>query len=329
MPKTPTVSVIIPTYNRAHLVKEAIDSVLSQTYRDFEIIVVDDGSTDGTEQVLAPYKDKIIYIYQENQGGAVARNTGIKAARGKYIAFLDSDDLWFPQKLEKQVNVLNNQKEYAVVYSNLIVIDGNHNYIRGGSNDKRFPSGNIFHKVLLWQAACGYLQTLLVRKSCFEEIGYLDVEFAMAHDRDMVVRLARRYKMYGMKEPLAIIRQHKLTKRVRDRPAKEMEYYWFKFLDKLFNETDGELISEKLKRKLTAGYYFLAGKQYLREKNLVSARNRYRLSIFTYPFQLKVYMYLLSTLAGNKGFGALNAIRRFLIGVSNSFRRLRHKQKCQ
>ncbi|MCK4820736.1 glycosyltransferase [bacterium] len=307
------VSVIIPTFNRAHFVKEAIDSVLSQTYQNFEIIVVDDGSTDDTKHVLIPCKDKIIYIYQENQGGAAVRNTGIKHAKGKYIAFLDSDDLWFPQKLEKQVNVLNNQKEYAVVYSNLIVIDGNHNYIRGGSNDKRFPSGNIFHKVLLWQAACGYLQTLLVRKSCFEEIGYLDVEFAMAHDRDMVVRLARRYKMYGMKEPLAIIRQHKLTKRVRDRPAKEIEYYWFKFLDKLFDETDGELLSKKIKRKLTAGYYFFAGRQYLKEMDPFAARKRFLLSISNYPLRPEPYLYLISTLMGVRGLKVMFVIRKLIL----------------
>ena len=96
--KNPTVSVIIPTYNRAHLVGRAIKSVLNQTYRDFEIIVVDDGSTDNTKDIIKEFqkKDKRIkYIpYEKNKGGSAARNTGIKAAKGEYIAFLDSDDEW-------------------------------------------------------------------------------------------------------------------------------------------------------------------------------------------------------------------------------------------
>lgn len=97
------VSVIIPTYNRADLVCEAIQSVLDQTYQNFEIIVVDDGSTDDTKQVLTLYKDKIIYIYQQNQGGSAARNTGLKHSKGEYISFVDSDDLWFLEKYGKDI----------------------------------------------------------------------------------------------------------------------------------------------------------------------------------------------------------------------------------
>ncbi len=99
----PHVSVIIPTYNRARYVTAAIDSVLAQTFTDYEIIVVDDGSTDNTKEVLQSYKDKIHYIYQPNKGVSAARNTGIKAAKGEWIAFLDSDDEWLPEKLEMQM----------------------------------------------------------------------------------------------------------------------------------------------------------------------------------------------------------------------------------
>ena len=98
--KKPLVSVIIPTYNSAGYIEEALESVFEQTLQDFEIIVVDDGSTDGTGEVLRKYGDRIRYIYQENNGPASARNGGIRVARGEYIAFLDADDLWVSTKLE-------------------------------------------------------------------------------------------------------------------------------------------------------------------------------------------------------------------------------------
>src|SRR4030043_1337098 len=105
----PTVSVIIPTYNRAHLVGRSIRSVLNQTYQDLEVIVVDDGSKDNTAEIVRGITDpRIVFLkHEKNRGVSAARNTGLKAARGKYIAFQDSDDEWLPQKLEKQLELFN------------------------------------------------------------------------------------------------------------------------------------------------------------------------------------------------------------------------------
>ena len=112
----PKVSVIIPTYNRQDLVQEAIDSVLNQTFRDWELIVVDDGSTDQTPSVLQErYDSRIIYIYQENQGESAARNRGLYSATGEYVAFLDSDDLWHPKKLQRQIEVFAEKPELGLV----------------------------------------------------------------------------------------------------------------------------------------------------------------------------------------------------------------------
>ena len=115
----PKVSVIIPTYNRSKYVTKAIDSVLAQTYRDFEIIVVDDGSTDNTKEVLKPYTDRIKYLYQENTGVSAARNAGIRAAGGQWIAFLDSDDEWLPEKLSIQMDYLSRHNEIVAFITNV------------------------------------------------------------------------------------------------------------------------------------------------------------------------------------------------------------------
>ncbi len=119
----PKVSVIIATYNRTHFVCEAIESVLNQTFPDFEIIVIDDGSIDNTKQVLEKYASRIQYIFQENKGRAEARNTGIKNAKCEYIAFLDDDDIWLPNKLEKQVIFLDSHPDIELVYTFTEVIN--------------------------------------------------------------------------------------------------------------------------------------------------------------------------------------------------------------
>ena len=121
---SPKVSVIIPTYNRNKLVLDAIDSVLEQTFQNFEIIIVDDGSTDNTKTHIDSYQKKdtrIKYIFQENQGVSIARNTGLEAAQGEYIAFLDSDDRFLIDKLERQVFILENHHDIGLIYSKILV----------------------------------------------------------------------------------------------------------------------------------------------------------------------------------------------------------------
>lgn len=311
--QNPTVSVIIPTYNRAKILGKVIQSVLDQTYKDFEIIIVDDGSTDDTKQVLAQYKNKIIYIYQENQGGAVARNTGINHANGKYIAFLDSDDLWFPQKLKKQVEILEQHDDFALVYTNILYIDDAGRFKSPGYSSKKFLSGYMFKETLFRKIMCGHPPTWLIRKTCFEEIGSFDPDFRTSHDRDMIIRIAKKWKIYGIKEPLTMIRQHNYQRLRGSSSANQIEYYWFKFLDKLFKETDRELISKKLKKKLVSSYYFLAGKQYLKEMDHVLARKRFFLSISHYPFELNPYIYLIPTLMGARGLKVIFIIRKLIL----------------
>jgi glycosyltransferase involved in cell wall biosynthesis len=132
------VSIILPTYNRAQLICEAIDSILNQTYQDFQIIVVDDGSTDNTAEVLKSYIPKIRYIQQENKGPGDARNRGIEDAKGKYIAFLDSDDIWMDFKLEIQVDILERLTDVGFLFSDFRILK---------SNEENIPFGlRLWHR---------------------------------------------------------------------------------------------------------------------------------------------------------------------------------------
>src|SRR5437867_1708261 len=119
----PKVSIVIPTYNYGRYVVEAVESVLNQSFQDREVIVVDDGSTDDTRERLERFRGRIRYIYQRNKGLPAARNTGIRAARGAYVAFLDSDDLWLPEKLALQVPILDTRQQVGMVYTDAHLFD--------------------------------------------------------------------------------------------------------------------------------------------------------------------------------------------------------------
>lgn len=199
----PTVSVIIPTYNRAHLVGRAIGSVLNQTYQDFELIVVDDGSTDNTEQVVKRFNDPHIrYIcHDQNRGGSAARNSGIKMARGEYIAFQDSDDEWLPEKLEKQMRVFENGRaEVGVVYTDMWRIRG---------EERKYwyspiirPEDGIVYKQALDRVMGIGIQTAIIKRECFNVAGMFDERFPRFIDLELFIRLSKYYCFYHINEPL-------------------------------------------------------------------------------------------------------------------------------
>jgi len=323
----PTVSVIIPTFNRSQYITEALDSVLDQTFTDYEILVIDDGSIDNTKEVLTHYMNKITYIYQENQGVSAARNTGIQHAHGKYIAFLDSDDMWLPIKLEKQVAILDEHSDIALVYTNVGYCDSNGEILKFSNKSKLFQSGYIPEKVLLWKVNCGYLQTWLIRKSCFDEVGLLDTSFKMSEDREISVRIALKYKICGLKEPLTIQRQHSPSQRLGRSPAEEREHYYFKFLDLLFSKYHDSEFIIKNKKKLIGGYYAYAGRAYLRDMNIPLARKRFWSSISSNPYQVNVYFFLFSTLFGTNSFRVAVKIRKLIMAlkiISAKYRYIRY-----
>lgn len=202
------ISVVIPTYNRAYIIENAIQSVLSQSYENIEVIIVDDGSTDNTAKVVKNFKDnRIKYFYNENnQGQSAARNYGVSKAEGQMIAFEDSDDFWHSDKLEKQLAALYAFEEKngaaGFVYHRFSYDCGDGKYLNippkaAAADDK---SGDIYN-LLLWDNIIG-CPTLLVKKDCFLETGGFDTNLSALEDYDLVLKLSKRYKAVFVDEVL-------------------------------------------------------------------------------------------------------------------------------
>ena len=201
------VSVIIPTYNCSKYVTEAINSVLEQTYNNYEIIVIDDGSTDDTEGILSLYMDKIRYVKKGNGGPASARNLGIKESKGEYVAFLDADDLWDSSKLEKQIALFDENLDLGLVHTALSqFIASLENMAPSFTNS--VENNNDF-KDLFWHNFIG-TSTVLVRKECFEKLGTFNEgsEYFSVEDYDMWLRIAQEYKIGYVADVLTFYRQH-------------------------------------------------------------------------------------------------------------------------
>ena len=201
----PLVSVVIPAYNSAAFITETVDSVLQQTYPNLEVLVIDDGSTDNTREVLKPYEEKIEYYRKDNGGPASARNFGIRKASGVYVAFLDADDLWKEEKIDRQVKRFDEMPGTGLVHTGSVQLkDGK--IIERAS--RHCPNGNVF-KELFSQNFIG-TSTVLVRKECFQSLGLFDTRegFMAVEDYDMWLRIARKYRIEYIAEGLVYYRVH-------------------------------------------------------------------------------------------------------------------------
>lgn len=208
----PIVSVILPTYNREHLIKRAIVSVLNQSYQNFELIIVDDASTDNTYKIVNAFGNaRISYIrHLKNKGAAEARNTGLKLSKGRFIAFQDSDDEWLPTKLEQQVQLLSQSSaKIGGVYSSFWQIKEGKKYLFPSKLTKlasylpathRKLEGNIHQSLLRGNLIT--LQTVLLKKDCFEKVGLFDKMMPPLEDWEFFLRFSKHYHFIHIKNPL-------------------------------------------------------------------------------------------------------------------------------
>jgi glycosyltransferase involved in cell wall biosynthesis len=304
MVKNPTVSVIIPTHNRAKLIGKAIKSVLNQTYQDFEIIIVDDGSTDNTEETVKSFNNfKIRYIsHSNNRGISAARNTGIRASRGKYIALLDSDDEWLPEKLDQQIKVFQNaSSEVGVVCSWSYNIDEKGNYISKRCLPKK--DGYIYEDLLSTNPIS--VPTVLIRKECFHRVGLFDNLLNAQQDWDMWIRIAKYYKFVLIKIPLVKYRIHP------NQISKNLEVKVItakRILKKYANEL-------KKRPGAYSKHHFYIGNR-LCHMGKTKEGQRYLLkAILLYPFCIRYYICIVGSLFGPKCFIYFVKIKRCLTNV--------------
>lgn len=218
----PTVSIVISTYNRCAILSNALESALRQTFADFELIVIDDGSTDSTRESLDAFRSRVRYIYQPNRGVSAARNAGAAAARGEWLAILDSDDIWDPAKLQLQLQVLSRLgREFGACVTDCKLV---------GSPE---ASRTLFDQNEVWTDSAsgpldnpiqylmrnGYglcVQSLLVRRSIFDEIGGFDESLGLGEDRELMFKLCFKTKFCYVREPLVSIDRSPTISRLTD-----------------------------------------------------------------------------------------------------------------
>jgi glycosyltransferase involved in cell wall biosynthesis len=194
-----SVSVILPTHNRARYICRAVESVLNQTFADREVIVIDDGSTDNTRETLAPYKDRVRYYYQPNAGVSAARNAGVRQARSEWIAFLDSDDSWLPEKLSHQMQCVRDTGAEACFAR---TVPFNQGQISRGST----PNHRLFEDSLRLVLTHGlYVQSMLVKRDLFQRLGGFDESLRVAEDTRLVFNLAFAGPLAFVDEPLVLL----------------------------------------------------------------------------------------------------------------------------
>lgn len=198
MPAEPSVSVIIPTYNRAPMVVEAVESVLAQSFRDFELIVVDDGSSDNTQDLLAPYGDALRLLRQENRGVSAARNLGLASSQGAFIAFLDSDDLWHSDKLSVQTSYLRTFPGAALCHTDEIWVRNGARVNPGKRHAK--AEGKAFLRLL--RDSLISPSTVMIRRSVLEAAGGFDESLPACEDYALWLRISLSCSIHLIRRPL-------------------------------------------------------------------------------------------------------------------------------
>ena len=280
---SPIVSVVIPTYNRKNIIPRAIESVLNQTYKNFEIIIVDDGSTDGTIDFLTnQYDSKLKCVLQKNQGASSARNRGINEAKGKYIAFLDSDDEWVASKLETQMAFLEKNPEIALLCGKTYRSD---DIKKTNSYLTKKIIGNLF--TTLYSHSFVSTPTVIVKKNILDQVGGFDINYKSAEDFDLWLKITHDYKCAFLPGLVAIVN------REGDNLSTDKITLHIHALEILEKHYDKNRIPPLVYKKAISNSCIALGRNYLSSGQIAKAKKYFTKSFKLYPFRFRSIRYML------------------------------------
>lgn len=305
----PKVTVIIPSYNCEAYIAETIDSILNQTFRDIELIVVDDGSTDRTQEIVESFGAPVRLIRQTNARVCAARNRGIREAKGEFICLMDHDDYWYPEKLARQLEEFEKHPEAGAVFSTFIRWhrDGSGNFPLPESYDRTsFPddidpefSGWIYHQFLIdcWMLT----SSAMFRKEVFEKCGVFDEALPYSEDWELWFRISREYPMMQLRRPTTLYRQHPLQGNL---VVRDIDYRT-ELLTRTEREwglcsRDGRCITMRRFRTQLASYHAAYGLHHLQAGNFKTATRSLLKAWKNNPLQPKYLAYIAAGFAGWK-----------------------------
>lgn len=278
----PLVSIIIPVYNGSNYVGEAIDSALAQTYKNIEIIVVNDGSTDNTEEIIKSYGNKLRYFKKENGGVSTALNLGIKKSKGEYISWLSHDDVYYPNKIERQVEELkkieNKNRNKTILMSNFAVINKNSRIVSKTHFENNFKLNSDFSQ--LYPILLGIVNgcTLLIPKVCIIDGGYFDENLKLTQDYDLWFKIFPKCRIIFMNDILVKMRVHRGqgTWKIKDVNG-EYDSLWIKIFQKI-SDDQKKLVFGDVSNFYKEVYKMINESGYERAKKyLVDEINKYEL----------------------------------------------------
>ncbi len=305
--ENPTVSVIIPSYNCERYISETIDSILGQTFRDLELIVVDDGSTDRTREIVSSYGPPVRLVTQQNARVCAARNRGIRESRGKYICLMDHDDYWFAHKLASQVKCLEEHPDAGAAHSPFILWHPDANGIfpppegmapQGDLEEiSAEDSGWMYHRLLF---DCVMLtSSAMFRREVFEKCGNFDESLPYSEDWDLWFRISRVYPFVKLRQPTTLYRQHPLQ---GNRVVRDIDYRTV-LLEKAFNQwgltgPDGQSADRKKFMRQLAKYHADFGLHHLQAGHVKKASESFVKAWKRNPIQPKYLAYIAAGLLG-------------------------------
>jgi glycosyltransferase involved in cell wall biosynthesis len=280
------ISIITITYNRGHLIAETIQSVLNQTYSDFEYIIVDDGSDDNTEAVVANFKDSRISYFKVPKNGYLSklRNFGLKKATGKYIAFIDSDDLWEKEKLKIQFEILENNPDVGFCFCDVLIFNKDKiikEKIYTNSPVGSTYKGNMFNDYINSKLPIYSSSTIVFRKECYDYLGELD-ESMKSGDHNFICRLLLNYNGCTIYSSLTKIRRHDSNHSdlANDLPFEE----YIISLERFYKQ---QIITKTTYLRMVSNNYYQAGILFLRSAQYKKAREKFIKSFTEYPLNYK------------------------------------------